>query len=669
MQKDRDKLIEELLREIHRLAPADDGDNDIASVTTYDKEGKPARHKSRHEKTMHRYISTACVVVDKMSEAGSTIKTPPSIADDDQWTTDAETDIAEGDMDFEKGLTTNGVSEEKIVMKDDEAGLIIEHIECVENTSSEFNNSTPQDVLQALITNHEKRANEAFQACQYEHAEKYQRRMIQHAEEWNAMYEPPQSIEHMKKDLVRSLKSQNSDRKLDESETIIREMMSGTRSNLPSSPPPLRPPANVLSVEAAIENSFLYSTLADIKLRQHKLGQRSQDLKESSSNAKKSFTILYPYRHLPNIGFRQSVELFVKILETQEEPTDAETYRTLFLQPNAMSASQPQSIHQRIPSITPLQHTISFEDPNGLDSNGRPYLISAVIGNDMPRMDRLFAYNANPQVMFANKTALMHAVDTGCEPIITKLVNSGAIVDFDASENGTGFTALHYAITRLNPSMADTLLSHGADIELPYNGYTPLQCAARLKSPDLTAVLIRRGAAVNATDTDGLTALHHALRNDCTGADTARLLLHHSADPNIQSAGDKRTPLHFTVVDKNHEAARVLLEHGPIVDLEVEDAGGRTAAMLAALSGKYEVLEVLLKEGALIRWEKPPKDFRRNIEWLLNKTEKERSKNGGLMRAGSRASSVTDSVVGTRERKNSLNPFKRRISRTSSESR
>ncbi|KAI9657403.1 MAG: hypothetical protein M1821_003085 [Bathelium mastoideum] len=666
-QNDRDRLIEELYAQLKEITRSNSNAFNMVFPPASNLDGGPARHRSRHERTMHKCIHTAYAVAEKMSEAGSTGQSPGSVAGDEKLWIDIDVEVPDDDSDLDISPKANVMRADNLLVKDEEISPTIEYIEAtdekVKEISPDLNISTPQDILNALIDNYERHAQMATGTWQYDRTEEYQRRMIEHAEEWNSLYQPPRNIGSMKQQLARTLKNQGTQQKLNESKKILEDALS-SHNTIPKSPRLPRLPAEPLDAAEAEGKALLYFELAEVNFMRHQQHRESKALQESAIYAKLSVKLRRPFQQDPQSGFQKSVELFVQILEHQSLRVEADTYRTLFLPP--MPSTPPASTHGEI-QPTPPRHrsTNLMVDPDGCDFHGCPKLVSAIQANDIDHIDDLLASNANAEIIYDNKTALMYAVDSGYAPVITKLQNGGAAIDRDPSPDATGYTALHYAITELSPSMVDALCSRGASTELRYQGHTPLQRAAVLRSADIITVLLRHNAAINATDADGLTALHHALRHDGSGVAAARLLLNAGADPNVQCTGDGRTALHFAVVDRNKTAATVLLELVPTVELEIEDKRGKTPATLAAQLGQYEVLESLLKEGAFIRWDKLSgggKPLGMNAEKLLKKTEKERREKEGLARIGSQGSSVVDSVVSTGGRRESLLPWRRKSS-------
>ena len=87
-----------------------------------------------------------------------------------------------------------------------------------------------------------------------------------------------------------------------------------------------------------------------------------------------------------------------------------------------------------------------------------------------------------------------------------------------------------------------------------------MMCAALEGRTEAVKALLRKGAGVNAKDSEG------------------------------------RTALMFAVINRHADAVKVLLEHGADVNVKADDGG--TALMLAACSGDAESVRALLIKGA-----------------------------------------------------------------------
>lgn len=109
----------------------------------------------------------------------------------------------------------------------------------------------------------------------------------------------------------------------------------------------------------------------------------------------------------------------------------------------------------------------------------------------------------------------------------------------------------------------------------------------------LVEFLLAHGAEVNLkNDKDGNTPLHYAAASD---RDVAELLIARGADVNARNEMSA-TPLHYAVVKGNRDAAEVLIARG--ADLEARDNTGATPLHYAAQMGNTDIAELLIAKGA-----------------------------------------------------------------------
>ncbi|KAL4755085.1 hypothetical protein BDW72DRAFT_86931 [Aspergillus terricola var. indicus] len=96
------------------------------------------------------------------------------------------------------------------------------------------------------------------------------------------------------------------------------------------------------------------------------------------------------------------------------------------------------------------------------------------------------------------------------DPIIELLLRKGADVNVKSI---TGQNALHFATSKANISTVRTLLENKCSARVKdKRGQLALHRAAAIGSTPIIQVLLKEGRSpVNATDNDGLTALHHAI--------------------------------------------------------------------------------------------------------------------------------------------------------------
>ena len=171
-------------------------------------------------------------------------------------------------------------------------------------------------------------------------------------------------------------------------------------------------------------------------------------------------------------------------------------------------------------------------------------------------------------------------------------------VDIEGSQPQYSWRPLWLALRRIqvNTGLILLLLEAGADPNVTEGDTTFLLKVMRWDEPDLSevvAVLLERGAKVNARDSIRRTPLHYAVGK---GPRVVKLLLEAGADVNAQ---DQRgiTPLHMAW--SNVEVVKLLLEGGGDVNLHYPERG--SLLHLAARSGSEEaevLVGLLLDAGA-----------------------------------------------------------------------
>jgi quinoprotein dehydrogenase-associated probable ABC transporter substrate-binding protein len=135
---------------------------------------------------------------------------------------------------------------------------------------------------------------------------------------------------------------------------------------------------------------------------------------------------------------------------------------------------------------------------------------------------------------------------------------------------------------------------HASLAALDLQGETPLHHALQLRSTDMVAFLIGRGADVNQRDRDGWTPLMTAAYGD--DAADIKVLVAHGGDPNAVSA-QNFTPLGIATQYGKNKAALALIGAGADPGRAIGDAG-YTPLMLATASHAPEVAHALLEKGA-----------------------------------------------------------------------
>jgi uncharacterized protein len=147
-------------------------------------------------------------------------------------------------------------------------------------------------------------------------------------------------------------------------------------------------------------------------------------------------------------------------------------------------------------------------------------------------------------------------------------------------------------LRRFGVAIAVALLAGGSAVA---RSDTPLADAAEKKDRAKVAALLKQGVNVNASQADGMTALHWAAYHDDLPA--ATLLVKAGADA---KAGNRYavTPLSLACTNGNAEIVGLLLKAG--ADPNAAQRGGETALMTAARTGKVGPVKALLASGAKV---------------------------------------------------------------------
>ncbi len=252
--------------------------------------------------------------------------------------------------------------------------------------------------------------------------------------------------------------------------------------------------------------------------------------------------------------------------------------------------------------------------------------------DDLAALTELLAGGADPNLLDADKrTALHHAARAGSAACTSKLLSSGANTNAEdtdyrtplhfAGEQGnrivvreltkqrstrlngktsdSGCTPLHLAVQAGHVAAAALILGAGADVHAKdADARIPLSYAP---SAEMIHVLVRHGADLMATSTDGQTALHLAISEKRRGALSALLDAGLTASTPDASG---RNALHAAVAVQDYEAVKVLLQRDRrIIDLPMHGRGGDTTPIhLAAGKGDELMIRLLLDNGAQARF-------------------------------------------------------------------
>jgi ankyrin repeat protein len=275
-------------------------------------------------------------------------------------------------------------------------------------------------------------------------------------------------------------------------------------------------------------------------------------------------------------------------------------------------------------------------DPKATDAVGETMLMAAVASGELSAVEALLALGAdvNARDQQFQQTALMFAARAGLTDIAVRLIRAGAEIDARTrvgpepgwilpnsrpgfsfgvgiirgglpADRGMrpfqsgGMTAVLYAAREGHSAMVELLLDAGADINgTEANQITPLLMAISNDRMDTAALLIARGADLDAQDWYGRSPLWSAvnvrnlyLDNETFEnyidrepvLDVIRLLLEQGARPNPRTT--ESPPVRNTLLPTTGT-------------LEWVDFTGQTPFLSAALAGDVPVMRLLLEHGA-----------------------------------------------------------------------
>ena len=228
------------------------------------------------------------------------------------------------------------------------------------------------------------------------------------------------------------------------------------------------------------------------------------------------------------------------------------------------------------------------------------------------------AYNLNKEIVAQEirKKAMQGDLDDAAEAVktyedspstmeVVKLLIANG-TDINAKYN-TGYTYLHAAAVANYDKELETvklLLDNGADVNVKDDvyGYTPLYIATVQWNAKVMQALIDYGSDIEATDNNGLTLLHYAVRKRFNVPEMAELLLDNGADVNAKRE-DGATPLHHAVSwGGRAKVTKLLLDKG--ADVNATDNDGRTPLHNAVWSpgredqGRLHYIQLLIDAGA-----------------------------------------------------------------------
>jgi ankyrin repeat protein len=202
--------------------------------------------------------------------------------------------------------------------------------------------------------------------------------------------------------------------------------------------------------------------------------------------------------------------------------------------------------------------------------NGYSLLFLALYQRLINVAEVLIRNNVNINFLYGGRSALQyillrHNVDHLGTPVETNnllelLITNGANVNVRGDEGRTPLMDCSYH--QDNSYIATSLLDHGAEIEaVNVDLRTPLMIACEYGRPNMTRLLVSRGAQVNKVDRNGRTAMMLAILDGYNTIEIIQILLGAGAEINIRDSEGKSALDHARDYG-NEEVEQLLISNG-----------------------------------------------------------------------------------------------------------
>jgi len=221
-------------------------------------------------------------------------------------------------------------------------------------------------------------------------------------------------------------------------------------------------------------------------------------------------------------------------------------------------------------------------------------LLTASINGDIDMVSRLLVEGSDPNAMCDGETyPLIEACTYGHYDVVSLLLRNGANPNVVNGRSYTPLMAIMDACIGVScierDSIVSMLIENGVNVDISH-----LMHAVEYGRIDIASMIIEKGVDLNMVY-DGHTPLTMAVSND--EIDMTALLLDRGADPNIPN-GKGDYPL--TIVS-NPSVAHVILTSSRVpIDFGVRNSRGETPIMVQYRMDNFYIMKMMLEKGCCI---------------------------------------------------------------------
>lgn len=450
----------------------------------------------------------------------------------------------------------------------------------VEDPTPYFDDTTPREVLEALIARLRDQVKFDCDLGHLHQAEQSLQDTILHLEELYICYGEPftdfAEMQHLLAKIYQTLGKE------EEATKII--FASLQHKSKPGATSVVKAPT-MMDAGVIPDQAKQYLALGQIYHKKYKLSQELLYLNAAERDAKRAFKCSFASRETQNESFMSAVSLLIKVYEDKGKLVHADTYRDLFLQHSQDLSASPRHALEATPSrLSRDSLTLpNVNDPKGNSREPSDWIGMIISGRLEKSMD--LPIGLDLELCRDGKTAMMHAVERDDVHAIRKLRRAGARLDH----------ALLYAVRNGNADMTQLLLELDAPKDMKdCHGATPLLVAVKGGHVSVVQQLLERRVDVDAKDNEGWSVIHWAARQGSAAMMRALFERDYRVNKNAVCPAGK-TALHYLAEIGNATIANLLLQQN--ADTEIKDTTNRTPFELAVSRRRYDFVVMLLKNN------------------------------------------------------------------------